>query len=154
MGGWSTSRPGRFTPGKVRYPLCRRLSGPQGRSGRVRKISPTPGFELRTFQPVAIPTTLSRPPLYKYILLLLHYNSCRILAFSTISHHLRQSWTCSAHYTSFIFLKSFLTSSSHGDLGLPTGLLVDDFHLYIFRKLLVSGIRFMCPNQLNLWDLT
>ena len=31
-------------PGKTRYPLYRRLGGPQGRSGRVRKISPTPEF--------------------------------------------------------------------------------------------------------------
>jgi hypothetical protein len=35
-GGWSTPRPGRFT----RYPLYRRLGGPQGRSGRARKTSP------------------------------------------------------------------------------------------------------------------
>jgi hypothetical protein len=27
--------------------------GPQGRSGRVRKISPPPGFDTRTVQPVA-----------------------------------------------------------------------------------------------------
>jgi hypothetical protein len=27
--------------------------GPQGRSGRVRKISPLPGFDPRTVQPVA-----------------------------------------------------------------------------------------------------
>jgi hypothetical protein len=39
-GGWSAPRPGRFTPGKTQYPLYRRLGGPQGRSGRVRKISP------------------------------------------------------------------------------------------------------------------
>ena len=39
-GGWSTPRPGRFNPGKTRYPLYRRLGGPQGRSGRVRKTSP------------------------------------------------------------------------------------------------------------------
>ena len=32
--------PGRFTPGKARYPLYRRLGGSQDRSGRVRKISP------------------------------------------------------------------------------------------------------------------
>ena len=38
--------------GKNRYPLCRRLVGPQGRSGRVRKISPPPGFDPRTVQPV------------------------------------------------------------------------------------------------------
>jgi hypothetical protein len=38
---WSTPRPGRFTPGKeTRYPLYRRLGGPQGLFGRVRKIAP------------------------------------------------------------------------------------------------------------------
>ena len=52
-GAWSTPRPGRFSPGKeTRYPLYRRLGGPQGRSGRVRKISPPPGFDPRTVQPV------------------------------------------------------------------------------------------------------
>jgi hypothetical protein len=39
--------------GKTRYPFCRRLSGPQNRSGRVRKFSPPPGFDPRTVQPVA-----------------------------------------------------------------------------------------------------
>ena len=33
--------------------MYRRLGGPQGRSGRVRKISPPPGFDPRTVQPVA-----------------------------------------------------------------------------------------------------
>jgi hypothetical protein len=52
--GWSTPRPGRFSPGKnTRYPLYRRLGGPQGRSGRVRKISPPPVLDPRTVQPVA-----------------------------------------------------------------------------------------------------
>jgi hypothetical protein len=55
--GWvvnATPRPGRFTPGKeTRYQLYRRLGGLQGRSGRVRKISPPPGFDPRTVQPVA-----------------------------------------------------------------------------------------------------
>ena len=33
---WSTSRPGRFNPGKeLRYPMNRRLGGAQSRSGRV-----------------------------------------------------------------------------------------------------------------------
>jgi hypothetical protein len=40
-------------PGKTRYPLNRRLGGPQGRSGQVRKISHSPGLDLRTVQPVA-----------------------------------------------------------------------------------------------------
>ena len=45
---------GRFLPpGKNRYPLYRRLGGPQGRSGQVRKISPPLGFDPRTVQPVA-----------------------------------------------------------------------------------------------------
>ena len=48
------SRPGRsLLPGKTRYQLYRRLGGLQGRSGEVRKISPPPGFDLRTVQPVA-----------------------------------------------------------------------------------------------------
>ena len=42
-----------FTPGNTRYQLYRRLGGPQGRSGQVRKISPPPGFDPRTVQPVA-----------------------------------------------------------------------------------------------------
>ena len=53
-GGWLTPRPDRFIPGKeTRYPLYRRLGGPQGRSERVRKISPPPGFDRRTIQLVA-----------------------------------------------------------------------------------------------------
>ena len=40
-------------PEKYRYPLYRRLGEIQGRSGRVRKNSPPPGFDPRTIQPVA-----------------------------------------------------------------------------------------------------
>ena len=48
------SCPGRsLPPGKTPYPLYRRLDGPQGRSGQVRKISHPPGFDPRTVQPVA-----------------------------------------------------------------------------------------------------
>jgi hypothetical protein len=36
--------PAALPPGKTRCPLYRRLSGPQGRSGRVRKISPPTGI--------------------------------------------------------------------------------------------------------------
>jgi hypothetical protein len=39
--------------GKARYPLYRWLGRPQGQSGRVRKISPPPRFDPRTFQPIA-----------------------------------------------------------------------------------------------------
>jgi hypothetical protein len=84
------------------------------------------------------------------LLLLWRYNSGRVLAFSTISFHLRRSWTCPAHFISFIFFKS----SSHQDSGLPTGLFVNGFNLCIFLTILISGILFMCPNRLNLWALT
>jgi hypothetical protein len=43
--------PAALPPGKTRYPLYRRLGGPQGQSGRVRKISPSPGFGPRAVQP-------------------------------------------------------------------------------------------------------
>ena len=38
--------------GKTQYPLYRRLGRPQGRSGRVQKISPLLGFNPRTIQPI------------------------------------------------------------------------------------------------------
>jgi hypothetical protein len=38
---------------KTQYPLYRRLGEPQDRSGRFRKISPPPGFDPLTVQPVA-----------------------------------------------------------------------------------------------------
>jgi hypothetical protein len=40
--------PAALPPGKRRHPLYRRLGGPQGRSARVRKILPLPGFDPRT----------------------------------------------------------------------------------------------------------
>jgi hypothetical protein len=40
-------------PGKTKYPFYRRLDRPQGWSGRVRKITPSPAFDPRTVRPVA-----------------------------------------------------------------------------------------------------
>ena len=61
MGG-ERHAPVALPPGKTRYPLYRRLGGPQDRSGRVRKISPPPEFDPRIVQPIASrPTALSRP---------------------------------------------------------------------------------------------
>ena len=51
-GEWLAARPGRnLPPGKTRYPLYRRLGGPQGRSGRAENLA-APGFGPRTVQPV------------------------------------------------------------------------------------------------------
>jgi hypothetical protein len=44
-GGWS-----RTHPGNDQAPVLQRLGGPQGRSGRVRKLSPLLGFDLRLIQ--------------------------------------------------------------------------------------------------------
>ena len=54
--------PAALPPGKPRYRLYRRMGEPQDRSGRVRKISPLPGFDPRTVQPVASRYTDSAIP--------------------------------------------------------------------------------------------
>ena len=53
--------------GMIRYSLCRRLDGPQGRSVRVQNISPPTGIPPRTVQAVtsrytdyAIPTHVNK----------------------------------------------------------------------------------------------
>ena len=54
--GGQRHAPAALPPEKTRYPLYRRLGGPQDRSGHVPKISPhppPPGFDLRTVQPEA-----------------------------------------------------------------------------------------------------
>ena len=59
-GGWSLPRSGRFTPGKETWhPLHRRVGGPHGQSGQVRKTLPPSGFDPQTVQPVAVLTALS-----------------------------------------------------------------------------------------------
>jgi len=49
-GASPTPRPP-LPPGKTRYPLYRRLGGPQGRSGRAENLVPT-GIRSRTVHPV------------------------------------------------------------------------------------------------------
>jgi hypothetical protein len=45
--------PAALPPEMTQYPSYRRISGPQGRSGRVRKIASPLTFDPRTVQPVA-----------------------------------------------------------------------------------------------------
>ena len=84
----TASRPGRSLPsGRTRYPLYRRLGGPQGQSGQVRKISPPPRFDTRTVQRVASrcadyatrPTyqtvEVHKSLLYLYVLLTAHFSN-------------------------------------------------------------------------------
>ena len=51
--GGQRHAPAALLPGKTQYPLYNRLGGPQDHSGWVWKISPSPGFDPRTVQPVA-----------------------------------------------------------------------------------------------------
>ena len=51
--GGQSHTPAAINAGKPRYPLYKRLGGPQGQTGRVRKISPPPEFDPRTVQPLA-----------------------------------------------------------------------------------------------------
>jgi hypothetical protein len=64
--GWSTPRPGRFTPGNDPVPIVQETGWPQGRSGRVLKISPPPGFNPRTVQLVASRYTDYAIPAHTY----------------------------------------------------------------------------------------
>ena len=74
MGEGSASRPGRnLPPGKTQYPLYKRLGGPQGLSGQVRKISPPPGFDPRTVQPVAQSPYGLRYPAHAYAMRVVRY---------------------------------------------------------------------------------
>ena len=52
--GCQCHTPAALPSAKTRYSLYRRLGGPQGRYGQVRKISLPPVFDPRTVQPVAI----------------------------------------------------------------------------------------------------
>jgi hypothetical protein len=105
--GWSTPRPGRFTPGKeTRYPFYRWLGRPQGRSGRVRKISPPPGFDPLTVQRVAIPTELSRSITIIIIIIIILGHSIQLLILLHISvPHLALS-SLSPHSTITIYTPS------------------------------------------------
>ena len=69
--------PAALPPVKTRYPLYRRLGGPQGWSGRVRKISPLPVFEPRTVQPVASRYTNWAIPAHMYVCV--YMNVCMYL---------------------------------------------------------------------------
>jgi hypothetical protein len=67
-GGWSTPHPDRVTSGKeTLYTLHRRLSGPQGRCGRLLKILPPLGFDLLTVQPVGSRCTNCAFPAHLFV---------------------------------------------------------------------------------------
>ena len=78
--------PGRFIPGKeTQYPLYRRLGGPRGRSGRVRKNLLPPVFDPRTVQPIASLYNVYAIP--AHILYLASRNfKCKVLGLRPVSY--------------------------------------------------------------------
>ena len=70
--GGQRHAPAAIPPRKTRYPLYRRLSGPQDRSGRMRKITPPPGTDPRSVKPVASRNTDWAIPAHSFTLHKLH----------------------------------------------------------------------------------
>jgi hypothetical protein len=62
--GGERQAPAVLSPGMTRYPLYRRLGGPQERSGQLRKISSPPECDPRTVKPVTIRYTDYAIPTY------------------------------------------------------------------------------------------
>ena len=75
--------PAALPPEKTHHPLYRRRGGSQGRSGRVRRISPPPGFDPRTVQPVASRYTDWAIPAHESMLLVLIMNLVGFLCYFT-----------------------------------------------------------------------
>jgi hypothetical protein len=96
VGGWSTPRPGRFTHGnETRYPLYRRLGWRQGRSGRLRKISPPTGNRSQDLP--SRRESLSRTPFMKEPLHKIHSRSMLCieqLVNQTVVHRCKMQQVC------------------------------------------------------------
>jgi hypothetical protein len=84
--GGQRHAPAALPPGKTWYLLYRRLGGPQGRSGRGRKIFPTNGLRSpdRPARPVPIPTEPSRPTKISSISVFTDRNECIWIFFCNI----------------------------------------------------------------------
>jgi len=100
--------PAALPPGKTRYPLYTRLSRPQGRSGRVRKISPPTGIRsldrpARSESP-AQPTCVYRKlgTYTMYLTLPCHFAVVLILCRPTPHHSLFHHFIAGTAYPSTI----------------------------------------------------
>jgi len=93
-GEWLAARPCRTLPlGYSRYPLYRRLGGPQGRSGRAENLVPI-GIRPRTLQPVAQSTELPGPRTSTLRTAVGAYSSNRTRCLCQLWWW---TWTCSRH---------------------------------------------------------
>ena len=141
-----------FTSRKDPVPIVQEVGWAPGPVGQVRKISPLPGFDPRTAQPVASRYTdyATRPTIYTYTYLLTYqwcivlqkltglklvkkfpafHGTRRFITALTSVRQLSLSWaspiqSINPHPTSW---RSILILSTHLRLGLPTGLLPSGF---------------------------
>ena len=94
-------------PGKTRYPLYRRLGGPQGRSGLVRKIFTPPGLDPRTVQPAASRYTdwAIPPPSHTYICMYIYIYIyiCSVVSY-TVSIKPEVDLLCLSVFTGNLFV--------------------------------------------------
>ena len=95
-GGGQRHVPATWPLGKTRYPLYRRLGGPKGRSGRVRKISPPTGIRSpdrptcsKSLTDWAIPAHLANFVLYKTVINSSKYSSRKkfMVVLSDLQHY-------------------------------------------------------------------
>ena len=98
--------------------------------------------------------THTRVHIRTYIFFFFFFSSTTLYEFwlAQLFRSIASFFSCALCFQFFtpIFLRSFLTSSSHLNLGLPFGLAAYGFHLYMVLATLSLDILSTCPNQLNL----
>jgi len=143
VGVWSTPSPGRFTPRKDSVPIYGRRGGPQGRSGRVRKISPPPEFDTRTVQTVqgrytdwTIPAPTVLPlHIIKSSVYICRFNSPSVLRSRVIMGTSYRRGQCSYEVGNTIYTYIYIMFHKYinqiGDIHTTLFLLF--IHCYVFR---------------------
>ena len=113
----------------------------------LRTSRPTTGRKLNKLSRNFKICSFSYPLIPIFFFFFQLYNSLWVLASSIISFHFFLSYVVCFQLFTPIFLKSFLTSSSHLTLGLLFGLVAYGFHLYMVLATLSLVILSTCPNQ-------
>ena len=133
---WSAARPGRpLPPGKTWFTLYRRLSGPQGRSGRVQNLDSLQ-FDPWTVQPVAQSLYRLIYPAHKYI----SYTFFKISTNSKSRHRPHTVWlTCTNIQSTTVYS----VDNSLLVMSIVLGLLDTPSYLSSYSKLVHLWILFM-----------
>ena len=139
--------PAALPPAKTRYPLYKRLGGPQGRSGRVRKISPRPGFDPRDrlARSESLYRLSYRGPLLKLRLTKLIRGDIIRLCWSVINKCSSHKHNISTLYVRFYFvLHVSAIRIEHHQVGEKNRHRRTDFHVALFH--LITALLRMILN--------